>query len=235
MKKVKITKQQVVEILKKRWWVILIEIAVLAFILVADQLSKMRAVKLVEEQGTHEIIKGLITLTYSENRGGGFGVFQGNTVAFSVVTLVIMAAIFVYLVVAQKQTMWLRLPLIFLVGGGIGNVIDRLKLGYVRDFVQFSFWPDFPVFNVADNFVTIGAFWLIIVLTVMLVQEGRKNQKEFESQKKPVEEGADPLDAPINLNPMLESKNDFDFEEPKEQNDETKTDEESGEEKGEDV
>lgn len=217
MKKFKISKQDIIDVVKKRWWIMLIEVALLAFILVADQLSKARAVRLYNEKGSFEVIPGLITLGFVKNTGAGFGSFQGGTVALSVITIIIMAAIVVYLIIAQKQTMWLRIPLIFIVGGGIGNVIDRLSLGYVRDFVQFSFWEEFPLFNVADNFVTIGAFMLVIVLIVMLVDEGKKNQKEFEKEqaeklaKGETEQGVDPLDAPINLNPMLPSDNEFDF------------------------
>lgn len=216
MAKFKITKQDVLQTLKKRWWVILIELALLAFIIVADQLSKLRAVELYEQKGTFEFIPKLITLSYTENRGAGFGIFQDNVLALSIVTVILMAAIFIYLVVAQKQTMWLRIPLIFVVGGGVGNLIDRFKLGYVRDFVQFSFWEEFPLFNVADNFVTIGAFMLVIVLIVMLVSEGRKNQKEFENEKRArgeadAEMQVDPLDAPKNINKMLSSPNDYNF------------------------
>lgn len=54
----------------------------------------------------------------------------------------------------------------------------------MRDFIQFAFWESFPVFNVADSFVTVGAFMLVVVLIVMLVKEGKKNQKEFERRAK---------------------------------------------------
>lgn len=106
-------------------------------------------------------------------------------------------------------------------GGGIGNIVDRIALGYVRDFLQFAFWEQFPVFNIADSFVTVGAFMLIVVLIVMLVKEGKKNQKEFEEQQAKVgtdENLVDPLDSPKNLNPMLKAGEDFTFEEAKDEN-----------------
>lgn len=108
-----------------------------------------------------------------------------------------------------------------MVGGGIGNIVDRIALGYVRDFLQFAFWEQFPVFNIADSFVTVGAFMLIVVLIVMLVKEGKKNQKEFEEQQAKVgtdENLVDPLDSPKNLNPMLKAGEDFTFEEAKDEN-----------------
>lgn len=84
----------------------------------------------------------------------------------------------------------------------------------MRDFIQFAFWESFPVFNIADSFVTIGAFMLVVVLIVMLVKEGKKNQKEFEEEQKGIadnQEQSDPLDAPVNLNPMMKSQNDYTF------------------------
>lgn len=118
-----------------------------------------------------------------ENRGAGFGIFQGKTIALTVLTIILVVAMSVYLFFAIKETEWLRISLVFIIGGGVGNIVDRLALGYVRDFLQFAFWEQFPVFNVADSFVTVGAFMLVVVLIVMLVKEGRKNQKEFEKEQ----------------------------------------------------
>ena len=131
-----------------------------------------------------------------------------------------IAAILGFLIVAQKENMWLRVSLLFIVGGGIGNLVDRIGLGYVRDFIQFAFWKNFAIFNVADAFVTVGVFMLIIVLIVMLVSEGRKNKKAFEQETagKAQDSGEDPLDAPVALNPMMSSPNDYTFEEPNDNN-----------------
>lgn len=211
-----------VEVLKKRWWIILIELALLAVILVADQLSKKYVMDAFAKYGDpYEVMPGFITLTYSENSGAGFGMLKNSTVALTVMTIIVVIVILGYLAVAQKQTMWLRIPLIMIAAGGIGNSIDRVELGYVRDFIQFSFLKHFQyIFNVADSFVTVGAFMLVIVLIVMLVREGNKNKKEFEAEqakKGSVEENAiDPLDAPKNMNPMLSSPNTYTFAEPSE-------------------
>ena len=115
-----------------------------------------------------------------------------------------------------------------ILAGAVGNCIDRLVYGYVVDMFKLEF-VNFAVFNVADSFVTVGAFMLIVVLIVMLVKEGKKNQKEFEEEQKNKftneQEQIDPLDAPVNLNPMMKSENDFSFvvsekkEEKGEQND----------------
>lgn len=200
--------------IKKRWWILLVELAVIGVILLADLLTKKYAWEYLNVYGYKEgIIPGLINLTMVENRGAGFGIFQGKTVALTVITFIVVICLMVYLVFALKESEWLRISLVFIIGGGIGNIVDRIWLGYVRDFIQFQFWEDFAVFNVADSFVTVGAFMLIVVLIVMLVKEGKKNQKEFEeahANDVPTQE-TDPLDMPQNLNPMLKSENTYTF------------------------
>ncbi len=214
-KKFKITKEQVVEVIKKRWWIMLIELGVIGVILLIDLLTKKYAVEFLFTQSGHSypLMKNFIHLTYVENRGAGFGLFSGNTVALTVITTIVIVGVLIYLVLAQKENQWLRVSLLFIVGGGIGNLVDRIGLGYVRDFIQFAFWKDFAVFNVADTFVTVGVFMLVIVLIVMLVKEGNKNRKEFEKEQagKPQEMHEDPLEAPLNLNPMMKSENSFTF------------------------
>ena len=199
---------------KTRWWILLVELAVIGVILLVDLLTKKYAWEYLNTYGYKEgIIPGLINLTMVENRGAGFGIFQGKTVALTVITFIVVICLMIYLIFALKESEWLRISLVFIIGGGIGNIVDRIWLGYVRDFIQFQFWEDFAVFNVADSFVTVGAFMLIVVLIVMLVKEGKKNQKEFEeahANDVPAQE-IDPLDMPQNLNPMLKSENTYTF------------------------
>lgn len=202
-------------IVKKRWWIYLVELAVVAIILVADLLSKQAAWEYLENYGVKELIPHLFNLVMVKNMGAGFGIFQGKTVALTVVTFIVVICICVYLFFALKESEWLRISLVFVTAGGIGNIVDRIALGYVRDFIQFAFWESFPVFNVADSFVTVGAFMLVVVLIVMLAKEGKKNQKEFEEEQKNAvdnqQQAQDPLDAPLNLNPMMKSQNDYTF------------------------
>lgn len=216
MAKFKITKQDVVDVIKKRWWIMLIELAVIAVILLIDLLVKAHIEDTMSLGQTRPVIKGLINFTYTINTGAGFGMFAGNTTALTVVTSIVIAGILIFLILAQKENMWLRVSLLFIVGGGIGNLVDRIGLGYVRDFIQFAFWEDFAIFNIADSFVTVGVFMLVIVLIVMLVSEGKRNKKAFEEEqaKNNVQEDLkDPLDAPVELNPILHSSNEYTFEE----------------------
>lgn len=203
------------QVAKKKWWLYIVELAVIAVILIADLLSKKYVWNFLDQNGVQENVMGLFNLVKVKNEGAGFGIFQGKTIGLTVITFIVVIAICVYLFFALKETEWLRISLVFITAGGIGNIVDRIAFGYVRDFIQFSFWDSFPVFNVADSFVTVGAFMLVVVLIVMLVQEGKKNQKEFEEEQKNKvankQEQIDPLDAPINLNPMMKSQNDYSF------------------------
>lgn len=203
------------QVAKKKWWLYIVELAVIAVILIADLLSKKYVWNFLDQNGVQENVIGLFNLVKVKNEGAGFGIFQGKTIGLTVITFIVVIAICVYLFFALKETEWLRISLVFITAGGIGNIVDRIAFGYVRDFIQFSFWDSFPVFNVADSFVTVGALMLVVVLIVMLVQEGKKNQKEFEEEQKNKftneQEQIDPLDAPINLNPMMKSQNDYSF------------------------
>lgn len=231
-KKFKISKQDVIDVLKKRWWIMLIEFLLVGVILVFDLVSKEYVCKFLKTQTglSYNWLPGFIELTYTENTGAGFGIFSGNTVALSVITIIVIAGIMCFLLLAQKQNEWLRISLVFISAGGIGNVVDRLGLGYVRDFIRFSFWQEFAIFNVADAFVTVGAFMLIIVLIVMLVTEGKKNKKEFEKEQ--AEKGeiqnetlVDPYEQPVN--DFLPNENGYSVSEQAEKSQEPKEESET--------
>lgn len=216
--KIKAFMEDWTQVAKKKWWIYLVELAVVAVILIADLLTKKYFWAYLETQPGLEhadYVKGLFNLSYVMNTGGGFGIFEGNTMALTVLTFIILVGLGIYLIFSIKESEWLRISLVFIFAGGIGNNVDRIEFGYVRDFIQFAFWEDFPVFNIADSFITIGVFILIVVLILMLVKEGKQSQQEFEKEQagtQKSEEEIDPLDAPIPLNPMMKSENDYTFE-----------------------
>ena len=89
---------------------------------------------------------------------------------FMVISVVGIVAIFVWLVVSKPKSIWMRLGLPFIIGGGIGNMIDRIARGYVVDMIDCRF-INFYVFNVADSFVCIGCGMVIIALIIEIVNE----------------------------------------------------------------
>ena len=130
-------------------------------LIAADLLTKLTASKL----GSREVvlIPGVLSLSYIENHGAAFGIMQGRQWLLIVISAVIIAAAVVFCIRRIRDTRYryLRVLTVFLVAGALGNMIDRIMLGYVRDFIYFKL-IDFPVFNVADIYVTVSAVLILI-------------------------------------------------------------------------
>ena len=111
------------------------------------------------------LIRGVFELYYSENRGAAFGIFQDQKIFLVVLTSLILVGVCYVLwkIPADKKYIFLKLLCFLITAGGIGNLIDRIRLDYVIDFIYFA--PiDFPVFNVADIYVSVGMVLLFIVV-----------------------------------------------------------------------
>lgn len=143
----------------------------LTLITVFDQLTKLAAVKELMHIGTIPLLPDVFHLTYCENPGAGFGVFAGYTTALSVLTLLIVAAAIIFVVIKRPQNRLLMTALTFMTGGAIGNLVDRIRLGYVVDFLDFRL-IHFPIFNIADCFVTVGA--VIFAIYVIFLSEKKE-------------------------------------------------------------
>lgn len=108
------------------------------------------------------IWKGVLRLTPVENTGASFGIFQGKTNILTIVSLVTVVVLTLVLIFSVKnRNGWYRAALILIIAGGLGNIIDRLALGYVRDWIYFEL-INFAVFNLADSGLTVGCALLII-------------------------------------------------------------------------
>lgn len=133
----------------------------------ADQLTKYLTVANIPLYGQVEAIPGLFSLTYVRNTGAAWSAFQGMTWLFVLVFAVF--AVFLVWEFAKKRmgfTGFERWCLVAVFGGGLGNIIDRLRLGYVVDMIKTDFM-DFPVFNVADCFISCGCILLLAHLIFM--------------------------------------------------------------------
>lgn len=134
-------------------------------LVVLDQLTKTAAVAHLKGQEPFVIWKGVFELSYLENRGMAFGMFQNKQVVFIVLTVFVMIALsYVYLIriPAERHFFWLNLIAILFFAGAIGNLIDRVLQNYVVDFFYFVL-IDFPIFNVADIYVTVAAFLFLVL------------------------------------------------------------------------
>ena len=111
---------------------------------------------------TKNIIPHIINFKSSQNTGAAWSIFSGSTTALCVVTFFAIALIVLYAIFSKSNSLFFYISLSLILGGAVGNLIDRLIFGYVRDFIQFDFWQSFPIFNLADSFIVIGIIILII-------------------------------------------------------------------------
>lgn len=133
-----------------------------AAIVVLDQIFKYLAINNLKSIENIAVIDNLLYFTYLENRGAAFGIFSNQRWLF-IITTVLAIILLVYLVFVKKfQSKIFNISVALIIGGGVGNLIDRIFLGYVVDYIQISFFP--PVCNFADYCITAGTIILIIWL-----------------------------------------------------------------------
>ncbi len=137
-----------------------------------DQITKRLAVSFLEPIDTKPLWEGVLHLTYLENKGAAFGMLKDHRWVFMVSSTVMIAALLVFLCIMPKKYdhPLLNTGLAFVVGGGIGNMIDRIAAGYVVDFIDFRL-INFAIFNGADSFVCVGAGLIVLY---MLFFDGRQ-------------------------------------------------------------
>ena len=141
-------------------------------IAILDQAAKLFAAGLLPSVKTIPIIENVFHLTYVENTGAGFGVFSGYTWILTALTIIVVVAVVSYMTIKRPKDRMLVTALTFMMGGAVGNVVDRVRLGYVIDFFDFAL-IDFPVFNVADCFITIGA--VLFAVYVIFLSDKKEN------------------------------------------------------------
>lgn len=135
---------------------------VVAAILIADQVLKQYITWAFDRGDYWPSRDWFVRVTYVENRGAAFGVLQNQGVFLIGMTLVGLGAIIAYYLYPPFEHGVLRLALALILGGAIGNLVDRVRQGYVVDFINTSFWP---TFNLADSCISIG---MVLLLTFML-------------------------------------------------------------------
>ncbi|QEK11986.1 signal peptidase II [Crassaminicella thermophila] len=133
-------------------------------IIILDQLSKYIVQSIFSVNKSMPIIENIFHLTYVRNVGAAFGILQNQKMFFVIITLVVISGIILF---TRTQTNIHKLvvySLSLIVGGAIGNLIDRIRFGYVVDFFDFRIWP---VFNIADISIVVGAILLSYYLIII--------------------------------------------------------------------
>ncbi len=157
----------------------MLETLIVVLITVFDQLSKYYVNLYLKDAAAIQVIPGVLSFRYHENKGAAWGMLADHRWVFMVISSIAIIAIIAYLIWSRKKkdSLIFRVALCFFAGGGIGNMIDRIALKYVIDFLRFDF-IDFPIFNIADSFITVGAALLILSLILDFIAERRSKKND---------------------------------------------------------
>ena len=140
-----------------------------------DQIIKYFIVSELKPVGTVNVLGDVFKLTYVENRGVAFGMFSGMQWVFILLTSALLAAIIFYMFKKRPKSKFFYITVALIIGGGIGNLIDRVFLNYVVDYLSLSFFP--PVCNFADYCITVGVGMLAVYLLFFADKERKKELK----------------------------------------------------------
>ena len=157
----------------------LLALIFIIMLVAVDQAAKFAASSYLQPVGSLSLIPGVLHLTYATNTGAAFGLFQGGRWFFVLLTLAVIGSIAYYFLKLpqSREYAWVRLTLILICGGALGNFVDRLLKGYVVDFLHVTFIR-FPIFNFADIFLVTGTFCLSLLLLFVIKDEAPLTKPE---------------------------------------------------------
>ena len=160
-----------------------LDLLLLALLVAIDQYTKFIAVQKLKNQPAFNIINGVLEFNYLENRGAAFGMLQNQKVFFVFVAVIFLCVIAYVLVKAPQEKKYFKLHilLVMIAGGAIGNLIDRLRLDYVVDFIYIVL-INFPIFNVADMYVTFSTA-LLVIQVLFIYKENDFNFLSFNQKR----------------------------------------------------
>lgn len=146
-----------------------------AVVCLCDQITKLRVISSFELGESRGVIPGILNWTYIRNEGAALGMLADHRWVFMILSLLLIAAIMLFVIFSKDISRPVVIVLSMILGGGIGNMIDRIAYGYVVDFIDVKFLPFWKwIFNVADVFVTVGA----VLLAVIYIATELKQKKE---------------------------------------------------------
>lgn len=154
----------------------IISIVTVVVLVILDQLTKWQALTKLKPIRNKVVIEGFLDFTFVENRGAAFGILSGQRIFFIILTVVVVIGIVYsfYKLPTTREYNLLRYGLLLVLSGAIGNVIDRALRGYVVDFLEVTFIK-WPVFNMADIYVVVGACF-ILFLSLFVIKEDEKKE-----------------------------------------------------------
>lgn len=141
---------------------IFLYIAIIVIVPILAEVIRYFVVANLKPDGVVHAVPSLLDLVYSENRGVAFGMFQNGTVFFAITTSIVIVIAAIFLIRNYKKNKLFSIALSLIIGGGLGNLYERIVHGYVVDYLRLSFFP--PICNFADYCITAGTVCLIIYL-----------------------------------------------------------------------
>lgn len=158
---------------------LIVDLLLIIVLIVLDQYTKYLAVLKLKNQPAYSVIDGILEFNYLENRGAAFGLLQNQKGLFLFIGIIFLCAVsyVIYKMPAGRKYTILHILLTTIAGGAIGNMIDRVRLDYVVDFIYFVF-INFPIFNLADMYVTIATA-IFIILFLFYYKEADFNFLNF--------------------------------------------------------
>lgn len=156
-----------------------------------DQITKLIASTYLKNIATLPIIEGFLHFTYTENTGAAFGMLKEHRWIFILISTLTLIGLSFYLYLIKSEGRLYDVSISIIISGGIANMLDRIGIGYVVDFIDFRV-INFAVFNVADSFVCVGAGLLMIALVRTLIKEA-KAEKEKKAAQAAAEASSDSL------------------------------------------
>ncbi len=163
----------------------IIWITVIVALTVIDQVTKLMAVHLLQPVGSVDVIPKVLRFTYVENKGAAFGMLSDNRWVFMIISTLAIVALLIYLWKFRPQSRLACMAISMIISGGIGNMIDRVSLGYVVDFIDFCAFPKLWVwvFNFADACVCVGGGMLVLWLILEIVSDYKKEKAQKDQNK----------------------------------------------------
>lgn len=144
-------------------------------LIVIDQITKWIVIKNMELYEQITVVKDFFYLTSHRNTGAAWGILEGKMIFFYIITTIVLIGVIFYMQKYGKESKLLAISLSFILGGAIGNFIDRIFRGEVVDFLDFIIFKyDYPIFNVADSSLVVG---VILVLISTFIDEKKKGNK----------------------------------------------------------
>lgn len=168
---------------KKINTILIVDIIIIFLCIVSDRLLKFYALTRLKDHPSKALINGIAELTYLGNSGASFGLLKGQTSFFILVSVVLLAVIayLFFKMPGKKKYIKAHIALAFFAGGSVGNLIDRILYGEVIDYIYISL-KRFPIFNLADIFITLSALFLVI-LFLFVYKESDLNFLRFYEKK----------------------------------------------------